>query len=163
MFLMLQVITILLVAITLTTALAHVLELPGKLRLGEEQYLSVQTIYYPGFTIAGVAEPLGILAALLLTIFMPAGTAQFYATLGGLVSLVVAHALYWVITHRVNNFWLKDAALKGAGKSFFAFGAGSGDPVPDWTVLRDRWEYSHVARAAFALLGLTLLTIAVAL
>lgn len=162
MFLMLQVVTILLAAITLTTALAHALELPGKLRLGREQYLSVQTIYYPGFTIAGVAEPLGILAALLLTVFTPAGT-QFYATLGGLVSLVVAHALYWLLTHRVNNFWLKDAALKGVGKNFFAFGAGSGDAVPDWTVLRDRWEYSHVARAAFALLGLALLTIAVAL
>jgi hypothetical protein len=162
MFLTLQVVTILLAAIVLTPALAHALELPGKLRLSEDQYLAVQTIFYPGFTIAGGAEPLAILAALLLAIFTPVGTAQFYATLGGLVALVAVHALYWALTHPVNNFWLKDFALKGAGKGFFAFGAGS-SAAPDWAALRDRWEYSHVARAALAFLGLTLLTIAIAL
>jgi hypothetical protein len=31
----------------------------------------------------------------------------------------------------------------------------------DWTKLRDRWEYSHVARAGLALASLTVLVIAV--
>jgi hypothetical protein len=159
----LQVVTILLAAVTLTATLAHVLELPGKLRLGKEQYLAVQTIYYPGFTIAGIAEPLSILAVLLLTIVTPAGNAQFWSTLGALAALLAMHATYWIFTHPVNNFWLKDFALKGAGKSFFAFAAERGDAAPDWTVLRDRWEYSHVARAALAFVGFTLLAVAAVL
>jgi hypothetical protein len=31
-------------------------ELPGKVRLPKEAYVTVQQIYYPGFTIAGVGE-----------------------------------------------------------------------------------------------------------
>jgi len=41
-----QVVTMLLVA-----ALTHVLEFPGKMRLDQQTYVAVQTIYYPGFTI----------------------------------------------------------------------------------------------------------------
>ena len=43
-------------AVTMSLALAHALELPGKLRLGKEEYCAVQTIDYSGFTIAGAAE-----------------------------------------------------------------------------------------------------------
>ena len=49
----LQVAALALVAVALTGTLAHALELPGKLRLGREDYLTVQGIYYPGFTRAG--------------------------------------------------------------------------------------------------------------
>jgi hypothetical protein len=56
-------------------SLAHALELPGKMRLGKDAYLSVQTIYYPGFTIGGIAEPLGILALIALLVFVPLGAA----------------------------------------------------------------------------------------
>ncbi len=51
MFITLQVATLVLVAIAMALALAHALELPGKLRLSKEEYLTVQPIYYPGFTI----------------------------------------------------------------------------------------------------------------
>jgi hypothetical protein len=43
--------------------------------------------------------------------------------LGALSALVAMHAAYWIITHPVNNFWLKDKDLKGVGAGFFAFGA----------------------------------------
>lgn len=33
--------------------------------------------------------------------------------------------------------------------------------LTDWTALRDRWEYSHAARAALALVSLIALVIAV--
>jgi len=35
--------------------------------------------------------------------------------------------------------------------------ASSHQQPADWTTLRDRWEYSHVARAAFAALSFVLL------
>jgi len=66
MYIALQVLTVMLAAITMALSLAHALELPGKLRLSQEQYLAVQPIYYPGLVIGGIAEPAGILAALAL-------------------------------------------------------------------------------------------------
>ncbi len=157
-----QITTLLLVAIVVTTTLGHALELPGKMRLPKESYLAIQPIYYPGFTIAGAAEPLGLLALVVLTA-MTTDDAGFWPTLAALLALAVTHALYWLWTHPVNNFWLKDFELKGAGKGFFSFGAGRLDPRSDWTALRDRWEYSHVARALFALASFICLATALAI
>jgi hypothetical protein len=64
----LQALSVTLVGLALVPALAHVLELPGKLRLPQQIYAQVQTIYYPGFTIAGFA-PAAILATLVLAFF----------------------------------------------------------------------------------------------
>ncbi len=164
MFMALQVLTVVVVAVAMALTLAHALELPGKLRLPKEQYFAVQRIYYPGFTIGGAAEPLGLLLLLVLVALTPRGTA-FWLSFGAFVALLAAHAVYWLFTHPVNNFWLKDFALKGAGAAFFALGSGGGSEgarAPDWTQLRDRWEYSHVVRAALALSSLILLVAAVA-
>jgi hypothetical protein len=64
MHIALEVLAVILAAVTMSLALAHALELPGKLRLSKEHYLAVQAIYYPGFTIAGIAEVGSIIAAL---------------------------------------------------------------------------------------------------
>jgi len=63
-----QVVTVFVVSIAMSLALAHALELPGKMRLNKETYVTVQSIYYPGFTLGGVSEPLGIAATLILVI-----------------------------------------------------------------------------------------------
>src|SRR5262245_13404198 len=68
MFHVLQVLAVLLVAVATCLALAHALELPGKLRLSKDTYLAIQPIYYPGFTIGGASEPLGMIVLLLLMI-----------------------------------------------------------------------------------------------
>jgi hypothetical protein len=56
MFLMVQVSAVFLLSVAMALALAHALELPGKMRLSREQYLATQTIYYPGSTIDGAAR-----------------------------------------------------------------------------------------------------------
>jgi hypothetical protein len=56
----------LLVAVSMSMAFTHVLEFPGKMRLDQQTYVAVQTIYYPGFTIGGFAEPLSLMATLAL-------------------------------------------------------------------------------------------------
>ncbi len=163
----LQILTLVLVATSFALPLAHALELPGKLRLRREEYVAVQRIYYPGFTVGGlVGEFGGLVATLLLVIVTPRSTPAFWATLGAFLALLVMHLLYWALTHPVNHFWLADFKLKGSGAAFFGF-----DPLrrarrdrsatPDWTALRDRWERSHVVRAVFAALGLVLLAAAV--
>ena len=165
MFLALQVITVVTVAVAMALALAHALELPGKRRLTREQYLAVQPIYYPGFTFGGIAEPLGLLLLIALLLLAPAVTTPFWLTTGALAALAAMHVAYWLLTHPVNNFWLADQELRGISARFFLF-----DPLkrdnsakPDWTVLRDRWELSHVVRAAFGIASLVLLVTAVAL
>ena len=160
MLVALEVVTLGLVALVLTTTLAHALELPGKMRLSRQAYLATQPIYYPGFTLAGGAEPLGILALVVLA-FLVEG-AEFWLTLVAVLALAVTHGIYWAVTHPVNNFWLKDFEMGKAGKGFFAVGS-PGDDSRDWTVYRDRWEYSHVARAVLTTAAFLSLAAAVAI
>jgi hypothetical protein len=161
----LEVVTVMLVAIAMALSLAHALEFPGKLRLDEDAYRAVQAIYYPGFTIGGFFGDVGgAIALLILTITTPYGTARFWLTLGALLCLIALNIVYWTVTHPTNKVWVKDVRLSGAGERFFASG-GSGRQAKgaDWAALRDRWEYSHVARAGLALLGLILLAAAISL
>jgi hypothetical protein len=162
MLVALEVTTLTLVAIAMAQALAHALELPGKLRLAKDDYLVVQQIYYPGFTIGGAAEPLALLAALALVLLTPPGVSLWLAA-GAFVALAAMHATYWAVTHPVNRFWLKDVELKGFSGGFFGFDPlARGNSTDDWTRLRNQWEFSHVVRAAFGLVSFVLLAIAVA-
>ncbi len=169
MLLTLKVATVFLVSIAMALSMAHALELPGKLRLGKHAYLTVQPIYYPGFTVGGISEILGILATGTLLVVTPSRGMAFSLMLGALMALIAMHAAYWIITHPVNNFWLKDNDLKGVGAGFFAFGAekraASNGATSDegWKGLRNRWEFSHVLRAVLAAIALMLLIIAIAI
>jgi hypothetical protein len=163
MFRFLQVAAVILVAVAMALALAHALELPGKMRLSKEAYLQVQTIYYPGFTIGGIAEIGGIIALLILLAFTSYASTRFWWTLTAFILLLAMHATYWFVTHPVNNFWVKDIELGGLGATFFSlFSAFTTEAGADWTKLRNIWEYSHVARAVFAMVSLISLAIAVA-
>jgi hypothetical protein len=163
MLAVLQVIVIVLVSINMALVLAHALELPGKLRLSKDAYTTVQPIYYPGFTVGGgVGEFGGILATAALVIATPRDTNAFQLTLAALVLLLVSHGIYWLVTHPVNQFWLRDTQLKRGGRAFFSFGSHR-RASDSWTSLRNRWEYSHVARAALALTALILLATSLAL
>ena len=102
MYMALQVLTVMLAAVTMALSLAHALEFPGKLRLKKEQYLAVQPIYYPGFTIGGIAEPAVILATLALLIMTPAGTAAFWLVAGALAALVTVQVIFWTKTQPAN-------------------------------------------------------------
>jgi len=168
MFLALQVVAVFLASIAMSLALAHALELPGKMRLNKENYIATQTIYYPGFTIGGASEGLSILAVLVLLILTPTNTQAFWWIFARLICLAAMHAAYWVLTHAVNKFWTRDLNLQGASAGFFAFGkdklgAQSASPDERWMSFRNRWEFSHVLRAVLAAAALISLVVAVAL
>lgn len=157
-----HVLSLLLVSVAMATALAHALELPGKLRLDKAAYMTVQPIYYPGFTFGGlVGEFGGMLSLAALLFFLPWAGAKFWWVAGALAAALAAHAVYWVFTHPVNGFWLADQDLSALGSTFFS--AFSGTASGDWTALRDVWEYSHVARAALFMLSLAAVAIALAI
>jgi hypothetical protein len=133
-----------------------------KMRLTKDAYYAMQPIYYPGFTIGGFAEPAGMILTIILLFFTSLGSADFWLTLVALLGLIGVQAVYWLFTHPVNKFWLQDEKLSGLGSGFFSFGTNREETRPiSWTELRDRWEYSHVARAGLAFLSLLALVIAV--
>jgi hypothetical protein len=163
----LQILALILIALTMVPALAHALELPGKLRLAKEAYFTVQPIYYPGFTIIGACEPAAIASTFVLLVMTPRDSNAFWWTVVALLGLIGVHAVYWFFTHPVNNFWLQGKPLSTVGSGFFSLAStrtrrGQGDHgVADWIAMRDRWEYSHVARAGLAVLSFVALAIAV--
>ena len=78
-------------------------------------------------------------------------------------ALILMHAIFWTITQPVNKYWLRSQRLTKLGRRFFStpktISAGEPDADDtDWTVMRYRWEYSHVARAILALIALVTLS-----
>lgn len=164
MFDVLQVVTTLLAALVMTAALAHALEMPGKLKLERESYRTVQTIYYPGFTVAGIAEVLGIIAALALLLVTPRDTIDFWLHGLALLGLAGVQAVYWIVVHPVNAYWMQGRRLERAGAAFFSLDPGRHSQAQagpeSWRDLRDRWEYGHLARAGLSILSLCALVLA---
>jgi hypothetical protein len=100
-----------------------------------------------------------------LLIVTPFGSATFWLTAAAVAALAAMHVTYWLMTHPVNNFWLKETKVEGVGAGFFRFDPlprHGFDGTPDWIRLRNRWEFSHVIRACLGLASLVLLVTAVA-
>jgi hypothetical protein len=70
------------------------------------------------------------------------------------------HAVFWLVTQPVNRFWLAEEVLDPASERYFGAREAFNSKGPTWTVLRDRWEYSHLARAVPAVTPFVLLLIA---
>lgn len=150
-----------LAATVMGQALAHAMEMPGKMRLDRDQYYAVQTIYYPGFAIGGIAEPLSILSAAAALLMAPAGSEVFMLIVGGLAALALTHLLFWLVVQPVNRQWLGSIKLSEAAEHFFHTGQAGG-LTSDWTRLRDRWEWGHAARAVTAAGAFVLMLLAIA-
>jgi hypothetical protein len=161
-----EVITVCLVAVTTALALAHSLEFPGKMRLSRDNYIATQTIYYPGFSIGGFAEPVGVLATLALTFLTPRDSPAFIWTLVAFVAITAMHVVYWLVTHPVNRFWMTGAAAGVAGR-LFSFSlmqrSKTGEAKDQWEQLRDTWEHSHMIRTVLAAMSFVSLIVAVAI
>jgi Domain of unknown function (DUF1772) len=164
--LVLEVLAIVLTAVVMSLSLAHALELPGKMRLNREAYLATQAIYYPGFTIGGIAEPLAVIVVLALLLSIEAPSTHFWLVLLAWLSLAAVQIIFWVWVQPVNKIWLKDIDLGQAGAAFFGketpAKTDDNPEIQNWQALRNRWESGHVARAAFAIVSLILLSIAAA-
>jgi hypothetical protein len=167
MLLTLQIVAVFLVGVAMSMALAHALEYPGKLRLDERTYVAVQAIYYPGFTIGGIGELFAVVATLVLALVMRDRGTAFWWALGAFIAVAVMHAIFWTVTQPTNKYWLKEQQLSKAGARFFGVDRENrGDPTKsnslEWMRLRDRWEYSHIARAILSVFALVALAIAIA-
>jgi hypothetical protein len=110
---------------------------------------------------------LSLIATIVLLCLTPPGTGAFWLTLVALLGLLGMQVVYWLVTHPVNRYWLQGQRLSGLGSGFFSLAsanrpAGESDTgTVSWTALRDRWEYSHLARALLILLSLVALFLAI--
>ena len=137
--LVLEVLTVFLVAVAMALALAHALEFPGKMRLSRQMYLATQSIYYSGFTIGGLGEGLGLVTTLVLVLMMPRGTLPFWWSVAGFIALALMHIVFGTMTQPVHRRWFAGVPLTGAARRFFS----AGDKKAHGTIevnQQDQWE-----------------------
>jgi hypothetical protein len=133
-------------ALALAPSLAHALELPNKINLPRNEYLTVQQIYR-GWRLLGFVVAGAVLSTFALTILTRSDPIVFAWSLTALLCIVGTQIVFWTFTYPVNqrtDNWTR---------------------LPDdWMALRAQWEYSHAASAAlnlFALIALILSTLTI--
>lgn len=143
----LRFLTIMLTALSLSAAFAHLLEMPAKLTYDGALWLYLLQTLYPTFgKISGVCEIGAVVAALVLVVAIRNRSRAFRWTLLAASCLVVTHAIFWIWVAPVN------AALVPL----------SPETLPaDWTRLRDQWEFAHASRAILQIVALAALVISV--
>jgi hypothetical protein len=136
-----ELLAVIFTALALVPAMAHVLELPNKLPLSRESYLTVQRIYR-GWSLAGVLVFGALVTTLLLAILgeresRGAAAVAFFA-------IAATQVVFWTFTAPVNR---KTGNWTVAPK--------------DWERLRDRWEISHAANALLHFIAMVCVALAV--
>lgn len=124
---------ILFTAFALMPAAAHALELPNKIRLGGDQYLTVQKLYR-GWEFAGIAVVAALVSTLALSLANRDEPNVFGAALIACLCIAATQVIFWTLTFPVNRQTRNWTYLP-----------------KQWERLRKRWEYSHVVSALFNL------------
>jgi uncharacterized membrane protein len=146
----LRFVTILLVALLLGLAFAHVLERPAKMLYDAAFYLTIQKTLYVDWgppNIGGILEPAAIFATLLLAIFLRKKKRAFWLTLGaGLALLLAFPIVFFAFVAPANEVFL----------------VATPNSIPsNWMESRTSWETGHAIRFVLQLVALSLLLISV--
>jgi hypothetical protein len=138
--------SLLLVALTLGMTFAHVMEIPGKLRLDGVTWLTVQHNLYIAFGVVGaVIEVLAIVLTWLLVLMVRRGHPAVWWTLAAAVCVSAGLADWFLLVAPMN----------------VALSVWTPETLPaDWTRYRDQWETGHAIHAALFALGFSALVIA---
>ena len=130
---------VLFVAFALAPSAAHLLELPNKIGLTRDQYLTVQQIYN-GWALLGIVAVGALIATLLLAILVRRSPRQFGLAAAAFACVAATQVVFWTWTFPMNRATRNWQALP-----------------QQWEPLRAQWEYSHAAAALFNLAALVLL------
>ena len=136
-------IALLATALALGGALAHAFELPNKINLPRDEYFIVQKAYRGWNQIAYILL-IQIASMIAVAVMSRHERYVLWSVIAAILCLLSAQAIFWTYTYPANV----------ATENWTA--------MPDsWDVLRKQWEYSHAAGAAFQLLAMSALIIAV--
>jgi len=133
--------SVMLTAIAMAGGFAHVLELPRKIEMSREDYLTVQRIYR-GWALLGIAVVGALLSSVLLALTVHENPAELYLTVAAAGCIVVSLIVFFTFTFPANRRTANWTTLP-----------------ENWVQLRRRWEYSHAVGAALYFLALSLLTL----
>jgi hypothetical protein len=138
--------SLLLVALTLGLTFAHVMEIPGKLRLDGATWLAVQHNLYVAFGVAGAGiEVAAIVLTWVLVLMVRDRRPALWWTLGAAVCVTAGLVDWFLLVAPMN------AALS----------VWTPETLPaDWTRYRDQWETGHAIHAGLFGLGFSALLIA---
>jgi hypothetical protein len=142
-------ITITLTALLMGATFCHVLESPAKTRYPAELYLTLHRTLYIAFgppNVGAFIEIGAILAALALVFPTRKRRPAFWLTLAGAAFLVAGLVVYFAFVEPA-NVEMKAMSLNA--------------PPAGWTRWRDQWEYGHIARFIFHLLGFSALALSI--
>ncbi len=134
--------SLLFAALALAPALAHLLELPNKIGLSREEYLTVQQIYR-GWALLGVVVFGALFSTLALTLLSRGRPGEFVPALIAFLCIAGTQAVFWTFTFPTNQETVNWTVLPG-----------------HWAALRSQWEYSHAASAVLNLIALVALVFA---
>jgi len=131
--------SLILTAVALSFSMAHLLELPGKIKLQSADYIVVQQIYR-GWSLSGIIIVGAFLSTLVVAILIHQQGKSFYLTLTALSCIMVSQIIFWIFTYPVNQQTKNWTTLPA-----------------NWLDLRDHWEYSHATNAGLGLIALSAL------
>lgn len=140
-----QFLAIILTALTLVPAGAHLFELPNKIHLAETDYFIVQSIYR-GWALFGIVLFGALAANLALTMSLRGQGAAALFALVGFVSIAATLAIFFTFTFPANQATDNWTAVPS-----------------NWEQLRWQWEVSHAVNAAITFVGFCSVTLAVLL
>ena len=112
------------------------LELPNKIGLSRDDYLTVQQIYR-GWALLGFVVAGALLSTLVLMIMVRHQPKVFALTIVAFLSIMGTQIVFWTFTFPANQQTNNWAVLPET-----------------WMALRTQWEYSHAASAVLALIAL---------
>jgi hypothetical protein len=135
--------SILFTAVAMAAGFAHFFELPNKIHISREDYLTVQQLYR-GWALLGIAVMGTLLSTLMLTVLVRENPRVFYLTLTATLCIALSLLVFFLFTYPANqetNNWTN---------------------LPEnWQALRRQWEYSHAVGAGLSFIALTVLTLSI--
>lgn len=135
--------SLLFAALALAPALAHLLELPNKIGLSRNDYLTVQQIYR-GWALLGFVVYGALLSTLVLSVMVRKRPSEFRFTLMAFLCIAGTQVVFWTFTFPANQLTSNWTVLP-----------------ENWLALRTQWEYSHAASAVLNLIALIALIFSV--
>jgi len=127
--------SLLFAALALAPAMAHLLELPNKIHLSADDYLTVQQIYR-GWALLGFVVVGALLSTLAVAIMVRKQPKAFALTLIAFLCIVGTQIVFWTFTFPANQQTHNWTVLPET-----------------WMALRTQWEYSHAASAVLNLVA----------
>lgn len=130
-------------ALAMGPAMAHLLELPNKMRLEADAYFTAQQVYSGWALVAIVLLVVQLVSMVATAVLGRADSVILIAVLVAITAVLASQVIFWIWTYPANV------------------------ATEQWTrmpnnldAVRPQWEYSHAAGAIFQLVAMTSLIVA---